>query len=240
MSFMDIFKTQEQQPAPQPAVAPVTEGNIPPQTTPATLEGNPTVPAEAAKNENPLDPYKELWQDKPTDPNAPAPAKPPAPLNAADLAKTFGKVDFSSGITAEQHAAIAGGGEGASTAMAEIVNASIQQAMVQSTLINNQLTEQAVAKAVADQAATIPDLVRSQAIANHSAETNPLFKNPAIKPIADATRERLIGKFPDAPPAEITKMTQDFIIAMGAEFAPKETLNDNGAGDTDWAMFLES
>jgi len=35
-------------------------------------------------------------------------------------------------------------------------------------------------------------------------------------------------------------MTQRFVIAMGQEFAPKDVVNDNAVGETDWDKFMDA
>jgi len=112
--------------------------------------------------------------------------------------------------------------------------------MVQSTMVNNKVTEQAVERALTAHKATLPDMLRSGLVSDHAKNSNPLFDNPAVKPVIEATQERLLQKFPNATPAEITEMTQRFIMAMGQEFTPKDVVNDNSAGETDWDAFMDA
>lgn len=250
--MFDIFtNTNPAQPAAQPAatqqaapVAPVaTPGNIPDAASPDAQPAQPApaVPAVAEPTvpDSPLAEFQKLWEDAPVDPNKPAPTTP-IPLDAAAVQKAVAKTNFSQGITPETMAAIVAGGEGAQTAMMEALNQTAQQVMVQSTMVNEKLTQKAIKEALASQQTIMQEQVRSQVVADHLKTTNPLFSDPAVKPVIEATQQQLMVKFPNATPAEITDMTQNYITAMGAAFAPTEVVNDNlGQSQTDWTKFIE-
>ena len=217
-----------QQAQPNVAQAPNTAPN---GVVPATVP-----PAEALPN-SPLDEFKELWQTAPTNsentPNA------PVALTAEAVQKAVANTNFASGVTPEVLAAITAGGDGAAKAFMDAINSSAQQVMVQSTMVNNKLTEKAVADAMVAQQASLPALLRSQQASSHLADTNPLFTNPAIAPVVEATQAQLLQKYPSATPAEITTMTQNYITEMGAAFAPAPAVSGADAG-TDWDKFMNN
>lgn len=232
---------------PTPVATPPMQGNIPAASTVPVEPGNPTapvvtpaVPAEPAKPQSPLAEFSGLWDTKPTDPANPPPAGP-TPLTAEAIQKVVGKANFASGITPETMTAIAAGGEEAQKAFAAALNAATQQAVTQAILASNKLTEQAVATAENKFAASLPELLRNQAAADHLKSSNPLFADPAIKPIIEATQAQMLEKNPTATHAQITEMTQNYILAMGEAFAPKKVVNDNVVGtETDWEAFLSA
>lgn len=261
MSFMDIFKqapivTPTVQPvAPTPGVvtpnpvipASPIPGNIPAPTVsaePGTGQQAPALPvpaptpAEPAEPKSPLDEFTNLWDTKPVDPNAPAPVEAPE-LNAESVQTAVAKADFSSAITPETLAAISAGGDDAQTAFATAMNVVAQKVMTQAIMVNDKLTKQAIAKASKAYEDSLPEMLRASAAADHLKTSNPLFSNPAVKPVIEATQAQLLQKFPNATHAEITKMTQDYIIAMGESFTPKAVVNDNSGGETDWEKYLE-
>jgi len=257
MGFLDkIFGTtpqQQQVPVQQPGVqpapgqiAPGQPGNIPAPTVVAD-PNNPTAPVQQpvapvtpeVVDDSPLAEFSKLWEDDPKK-EGDTPPEPPATLKAEDVQKIVAKTDFSQAITPEMLVAITAGGEDAAKAFATAMNAVAQQVMVQSTMVNNKLTEQAVEKALTAHKATLPDMLRSGLVSDHAKNSNPLFANPAIKPVIEATQSQLLAKFPNATPAEITDMTQRFVIAMGQEFAPKDVVNDNAFGETDWDKFMDA
>lgn len=257
MSFLDkIFGTtpqQQQVPVQQPGtqqipgqIAPGAPGNIPSPTVVAD-PNNPTAPVQEpvtpvtpeVVDNSPLAEFSKLWEDDPKK-EGDTPPEPPAALKAEDVQKIVAKTDFSQAITPETLAAITAGGEDAAKAFAQAMNLVAQQVMVQSTMVNNKLTEQAVERALTAHKATLPDMLRSGLVADHAKNTNPLFANPAIKPVMEAVQSQLLSKFPDATPAEITDMAQRFVITIGQEFAPKEVVNDNSGVETDWDKFMDA
>lgn len=222
---------------------PVEPGNLPPDAG-VTDPNNPTIPpvttepvvAEPVVPELPLDQFKTLWDAVPIDPNAPAPDVP-IELKAEDIQKAVANANFTQAITPEQFKDIGEGGEKAQKAFGEAMNLVAQQVMVQATLVGSKITDNAVAKAIEIERAKIPQMLREQATTAHLTDTNPLFDNPAIKPIIETTKAQLLVKHPTATPEQITKMTQDFILAMGEAFAPKTP--DLAPGEIDWSKFVE-
>lgn len=214
----------------QPNVAPA------PNTAPNGVVPAQVVPAEAAPH-SPLDDFKNLWENAPN--NSESTPNQPVPLDAAQVQKAVANTNFAAGITPETLAAITAGGEGAGEAFMNAMNSMARDVMVQSTMVGNKLTEKAVADAIAAQQASLPELVRSQQATSHLVDTNPLFTNPAIAPVVEATQAQLLQKYPNATPAEITTMTQNYITQMGAAFAPAEVVNGAEAG-TDWEAFMNT
>lgn len=234
---MDMFRPkQEQAPAPvAPAQTPVEPGNMQPGAA-ATDPKNPAAPVASADPVSPLDQFKGLWEN---DPTKAAPDDEPKPLDATELSTAVSKADFAKAISPEMLAAIAEGGEAATAALPAILNAVAQQTMVQSTLVNDKLMQKAITAALAKQQKSLPAMLREQQAANHSKTTNPLFDNPAIKPVAEATRAQLLQKFPDASTEQITEMTNSYLVAMGESFAPKPVVKKT-AEDVDWEAFLSN
>lgn len=230
-------------PAPAPAQSPVGQpGNMP---DPATLANGTTAPttapapgsAEPNTPADPLAPFADMWKSEPA-----APGEQPTGLGLTQEAVQgiVSKTDFSKVISPEALVNIAQGGEAAQAAFAQAMNQVAQHVMVQSTMVNNKLSEQQIERAIQAQLSKLPQTLRQQSSSDHLKSTNPLFSNPAIKPVVEATHAQILQKFPNATHAEVTKMTQDYILAMGAAFAPPQVVNDNsGEGNTDWSKFLE-
>lgn len=254
MDFFNLFKTQPAQPVQQQQQAPATsnvstvvtptvaipqpEVNVDPNNAAVpVVDSNNAIPEEEI-NKPPLDEFKDLWHTEPKKDGEKDTPVAPAPLKAEDLQKVMAKTDFSKVVTAEQLTAIAAGGEDAQQALAQALNAVAQNVMVQATLVNNKLTERAVTAAETAFTNSLPKLLRDQAVSNHSVNTNPLFNDPAIKPIIEATRSQLLEKFPDSTHEQITEMTERYITTMGAAFAPKKE-EPSVAGEEDWGKFIE-
>lgn len=253
--FNDIFGKAPEQPAPtqplQPGQVPVQiqqpapPGNIPTPTV-VVDPNNPTAPvvpvapvAPEKIDESPLAEFKDMWETKPIVEDK---DKPPAPveLTADAVQKIVAKTDFSKVITPENMTAITAGGEEGAKAFAQAMNQVAQQVMVQATMVGNKLTEQAVNKAKEEFTASLPEILRKQASTDHLRSANPLFTNPAVKPVMEAIQSQLLHKHPNATNAEITTMSEKFIMAMGEEFSPKDTVNDNADGETNWDKFMDT
>lgn len=239
---MSMFKSKPVEQQQQPQQGTVNPGNLPNAVNPSTDPANPTAPAKTPEqlaaeqaSVSPLDQFKDLWETSSNKGEDDA----PKPLNAQELQAAVSKADFSKAISPELLAQISAGGEEAARALPAILNAVAQQTMVQSTLVNNKLMEQAVAAAIAKQDISLASKLREQQAASHLKDSNPLFDNPAVKPVIEATRQQLLQKFPNATPAEITKMTNSYIVAMGEQFAPKPATVTN-ASDVDWEKFLSN
>lgn len=236
-----------------PPAAQVTPGNLPAapevvaQATPNTApngvvpgsEGlNTPAPAPAAP-ESPLDPFKTLWD---TSPNAKETPNAPAVLDPAKLQELIGKADFSNTLTQENLDLIAQGGEGAVTAFTQSMNAVGQQVMLQSTLAADKMVRQAVEAATAAQAAQLPELLKQLNLKNTLQDSNPLYSDPAVKPVMDAVQAQLVTKFPDATPAQLAEMTQNFVKAMGSQLNPAQTptanKNPDGSDQVNWDKFM--
>ena len=245
-------------PATQPAAAPAsttgpnTTTTIPDtggktaDATPGTEVNGvvPPKPDEAKpveeKDTSPLAEFKNLW-DTPKDKDG----KDIEPVNQEivdldpkDVATAVAKTDFSSAITPENLKAISEGGEEAQKAFASTLEAVAKQVLTQATIVSSKLATDQIKKALQTQEAKLPALLRAANASSHLRDTNPLFSDPAIAPIIDATKTQLLEKFPDATPAEITTMTHNYILAMGEAFAPKDT-KTVAAGETDWTKYLE-
>lgn len=247
-----MFSSAPQAPAvPQAQVAPVNPatqaappGNIPaPQVAGQVNEAGQVsgvVPALAPvehKPEAPLEQFKGLWEPVSTPEGQGQPTQAPE-LTQESLQQVMGKVDFAQHVTPDTLAAITAGGEGAAAALMQALNSVGQQAMIQSTLVNNKLANQGVATARSEFEKQLPDLLRQQAVNNHAKETNPLLNNPAIKPIAEATQAQLLAKYPNATHAELTEMTVNFIQEMGTAFAPPAPAPDPTTQGQDWNKFI--
>lgn len=244
MSLFDIFTKQATPAAPTtPAPTPSQPGSIPDQQAVTTQQTaatavNGVVPQQPTqkKDDSPLAAYTEMWEAIPKPPKDPSAEY--TPLDAATLQTAMSKADLAASISPEIMAAIVNGGEGSAVAFTQAMNQVAQQSMVQSTLINEKLTAQAVERAIKAMESKLPEMMRSQASSAHVADSNPLFSNPAIKPVIDATREQLQSKYPRDTPAQITEKLNNYVKAMGEAFNPAAP-DPAKATEVDWNKFLQ-
>lgn len=241
MSILNkIFGNQPAQQAQPAALAvPPNQGNIPAASNTATNPADPSQPAvpPVTSSQNPLDSFKDLWQTAPVkEGESPKPTEPHK-LTKEQVHNIVSKANFSQGVTPEMMNKITAGGEGAAEAFTQAMNLVAQQVMTQATMVNNELSNKAIQDAIRAAESKVPALLRDQSSANHLKTTNPLFDNPAVKPVIDATRSQLLSKYPNASDAELTDMTQQYILAMGKAFTPTP-VDPAAANETDWEKFL--
>jgi hypothetical protein len=252
--FNNIFGSS--QPAAQPAATPAApaqpaptglEAAVPntvPATTPGTApngivpEGGAAAPVtDPSIAASPLDEFSTLWD---TDPNAKATPEVTPTLDSTKLQEVVSRIDFSSAVTPENLAAIQAGGEGAVAATTEAMGAIAQQALMHSIKVSNKLIEQAIAKNSEKMEASIPEMLRAQNLSSNLTDTNPIFNNPAIKPIIEATQAQLLIKHPQATTKQLTEMAQKYVLASFKALNPEKPVDTTGAdAPTDWSTFLE-
>ena len=238
-----MFETKpETAPVAPTTPTPAEPGNLPPAGDPNAVAptGDPAAPAAAPVtpvDNSPLAEYKDIWETVSTEgePNA-----NPQALDPAKLQETINKSDFSSVISPENMAAITAGGEEATKAVASSMNQVAQHVMQNSILASNKMIEQAIDGVNKAWESKLPQLLKQQNLNESLSDSNPIFKNPAVKPIMDATQAQLAAKFPNATVAELTTMTQEYIKAMGEQFAPKPVTANPSEDNTDWDNFMKS
>lgn len=241
MNIMNkLFGTSE---TPAPAATPAQPGNLPPTDPNAKPPEGEKAPAAEETPTSALEPFKDMWE-----PNVDAEGKPvsttpetPAPLDQKELQKVIGEADFSKAISPEVLAAINAGGEGANEALITAMNSVAQSTMLQSTLATDKIVKQAVEEATKATAIKVAEQIRKQNLSDNLLETNPLFSNPAVKPVMDAVQSQLATKFPAASTAQLTKMAQDYVLAMNSELNPEDTTTSDTAKATgdEWAKFFD-
>jgi hypothetical protein len=266
MGILDIFK-QAVNPAPasvqatnpnvNPGIDPNlptnnmgTPGNIPPaaNTNSGTAFSgvtapNGTVPAtnDATAAASPLDEFAKLWD---TDPNAASGATPYFNVNMEALNKAAAGQDFTSGITPEHLAAIAGGGEGAVKAFADAINASSRDVYARSALATTKIVESALAKAETKFNASVPGMIKQHGLQDGLRSENPAFSHPAAQPIIGALEKQLTQKYPNATANELRNMATQYLTSFSAAIGtPTTNAATHASGgskpsEMDWTTFL--
>jgi len=235
---------QPQQTSVQPS--PGTPGNIPnpttvPQSSPGTANNGivpNTVPNEE-KNKLPLDQFKTLWEPVKVE-EGKQPITQNQNLDPDKLQELVSKANFSKVLSPETLSSIANGGEGAVEAFSTALNSVAQQVFMQATLASDKMLEQRLNSAMKAQEAKVQELVRQNQVSDTLNSKNSIFKDPAVAPVISALKSQLATKYPDATTTELTKMTEDYMIALAETFAPKsnQTNNPNAPKEQDWEKFL--
>lgn len=246
MSVMDFFRGKQPEPAPaapanaqagtpqEPNLSQLGSGQ-PPQPNPPGATGEPGPTG--------FDQFKDLF----------APATPEqiasqgnfdpnslfASLEPAKVHEAVGKMNFTDGISADQLSAIAAGGEGAVQALVAVINQTNQKTMASAVLGNAEMIKQAMATVNGGLDARVNAAARKQAIGNTISEANPIYSNPAAKPMVDALAYTLATKNPTATPQEIQKSVEAYFTQLAQAITPQSQAGtQQQTNETDWSKFL--
>jgi hypothetical protein len=231
---------------PNPSITPQTAPNsnptVPSQTTPQSDGSIRAVPKVGEGDKSPLDGFKDLWKDDPSKKNnADQPSLLPTfNVDPAKLTEAVSKLDFASQLPQEMLTkALAGD----ASALTEALNSVARRTMSMSTEVMGQVVKDALTQQAQSFERLTPQILQRERINSHLDSTNPLFSNPAVKPMLDMARDRLIAQNPTASPGEIELKAREFIHGFAAESAktlgmeirevPKEQKNGR-AKETNW------
>jgi hypothetical protein len=249
--FEKLFGNAQPAPAPAPApqAAPATPGNIPavpPANNPVATNGtapNGVVPNDPATNGTAapsLDAFKDIWS---VDPNAGAQGQPLFNVDQAKMLEAARKQNFTSGINPDLVNKVAAGGAEGVQAMMEIMNMVSQNVYAQSAFAGTKLIEGALDKSQFARSADLDTRFKSLSVSNNLAEQNPIFNNPAAKPMLDMVKNQILVKHPNASQQELTRMAQDYLTSFANEISAPQAQQQQqqqakAAQGTDWSTFL--
>lgn len=194
--------------------------NPQPQQTQQTQQtaANGVVPQQ--EPESPTQPFKDVWQPVPVDTTKqPDPLTQLTPQNFMDSAA---KQNFVQALTPEQIQKIQAGGPEATQVVLELQAKTAQDVMGKTLASANTLIDKKLELARKDFNNNIPRTVRDSNVREALFQQNKLLADPAVAPMVIAMQAQISEKFPQAGEAEILKMAQDFVLAAGNAFAPKE------------------
>lgn len=248
MSVFDrIFGAKTQNvPVPQPGVTNNLQNNPAPpvpQSSPQTAP-NGAVPAGSQnppEGQSPEDKFAKLWETPPTDPNALKPEDSQNQLTPEKMLEAAGKVDFKRILDQDSLKKIAGGGDEAVAALADLLNKTAQTVYGQSTVVAQKLIETQVSKARDEFTAQLPSLVKKQNMQDTLLTENPAFKKPSVAPVVTAIQNQLAAKYPNATASELNAMAKDYLKAAAEDFNPTPKKEPTAAErGVDWDKWVES
>lgn len=237
MSILNkIFGGQQQQPAQQqPQVPPSVNAN---QTVPnATNTPPPATPTNGEPSASPLDNYKDLWQTSAKQGEGDNEFK----FDRTKLGEISNQMDFTNGVTPDQLAAIAAGGEDAIKAFSSVLNTVSRAAYMNSTETAAHLIHNALGAAKTDITGKIPDMIKKATVSSKLRSENPLFSNPAVAPILSAVEAQIASKYPDASAEEITSHAKRYLESFAGAILPPAvpaadpSADNSGSDFSGWA-----
>jgi hypothetical protein len=225
-----------------------TPGNIPAQAQ-QTMQGqqnlstapNGVVPAMddkqlqktgEVKQEAPLAEFKDLWKNEP---KLDAAGKPIVENNSifgqvdsAALLKAAQQIDFTKDIvTPEVLQAIQAGGEQGTAAFLSVLNKSNQLVYAKSAEVTTALIEKGLREAEGRFVDKLPQHVRAANVSDLVSQ-NPMFNDPAARPIIDMVVKQLQANNPNATPRELDEMAGKYFTQFGSTL---NTATRNGTAD---------
>jgi len=222
--FRNITGMQPNNPAAAPSnnipPDPNTNNTIPNNKTPQSDGSNPAIPKAGEGDKSPLAEYSKLWEAKETSPKS---FVPEINIDPAKISESASKVDFTKAINPEL---IAKASSGDMNAMMQVINQSAQAALAQSIGATAEITKQALqqqAKKFNEEFA--PEMLRRNAISQNLQDNNPIFDNPAIKPVLKNIENQMATAYPQASPQEVTAKAKEYYISLAKEII-------NSTGDT--------
>lgn len=229
-----------------PAATPATPavGSVTPTTGPAT---GSTIPAfqqsatEAPKVTSPMADHTDLFTMPKQEGEAPITLDDPF-LNVdrakvAELAKTM---NFAPS-TPEMQALAMKALQGDMQAFTEYNNAMMQNMYVQVLTQTSGISEKIAREGINRLKDTIPNTVRSISTTSNLQKQNPIFTDPAAKPMVDMIRAQVELKNPTATPEQVTEQVAKYFQDFAGVIAPKavstEPTNPYG-GTTNYEGFF--
>lgn len=219
MNILDWFqgKPQEQQqpaqpaqqdPAAQQAQADAATG------TPAAFSGNAQ---QQPPSDAPLASFSDLWKIDPA-----TAAKPDGPLFQLDPVKLQEQIkgmEFAPNITPEHLQKIMQGDAGT---LQQVLNVSAQNNFAKMMEVVQKMVTHGADTTRLRVESTMADKFKNFQV-GETLSSNPLFNNPAIKPMVDSLTQQFQLKYPQSSAAQVSKMAEDFISQLGSAVAPNQS-----------------
>lgn len=231
---------------------PATPGNIPDNAayTTASVSNMATAPngvipastaaAIAATTASPDAQFADLWKTDTT--NQSPNGQPLFNVSQDKLLETARLQSFKENVTPEQMQAIAAGGEGAVSAMMDMINSVAQRGYAQSVFATTRLIEGALEKSNFAKADQLETNMRDLQFKTNMRETNPVFSNPAFAPFLETAQKQFQVKYPNATASELQGMAVQYVESMAAAVnQPKQQaeVKKQAANTVNWDNFLQ-
>lgn len=198
-------------------------------------------PQPAPTNQSPLDGFAEIWQTPATVPNQ-------APNFAADaiafdanqmqaIKQKISSMNFLAGASAETvQLALSGNVE----AFSSVINSAVQQALLQSMQLSGAMVNQGLRGRSQELLSHFPEIVRQQLASQQLHQDNPLFSNPATKPMLEALESALVRNQPNLSPQQVSQVAQSYLQDFAKTLIPQTPVQQTqqGASD-DWNNFFK-
>ena len=192
-------------------------------------------------NQSPLDSFAEIWQ-------TPTNVQNQAPNIAADaisfdanqmqaIRQKVGAMNFLAGAKPETiQAALTGNVE----AFGSVINGAVQQALLQSMQLSGAMVNQGLRGRSQELMSHFPEIVRQQLASQQLRQDNPLFSNPATKPVLEALESALVRNQPGLTPQQVSQVAQSYLQEFAKNLIPQSPVQQSQqAAGTEWDNFFK-
>lgn len=251
--FESLFGKVNQPAAPAPQApaqqAPATPGNLPatppasnPVQTPGTANNGviPNNPATDDKSKSGLDAFADIWNTT----NNGQQGQPLFNVSHDKMMEAARNQNFVNGVSKELTDKVAAGGPEAVQAILEIVNFATQNTYAQSAYAGTKLIEGALDKGKFARSSDVDNRFKTLSVSNTLQSENPVFSNPAAKPMLDMIQQNMMLKYPNASPAELANLSKQYLGSFVDAFKAPETQQQqqqqaNAKQGEDWNLFFQ-
>jgi hypothetical protein len=225
---------------------------------PAPTRGNPGDPnsqnlnpdgGENAAPKAPLEQFSKLWEDPPSEKNADGTPKqkrgtnnPMFNVDPKKIMDAANSVDFTSVITPEIRRKIEAGGAEGTEAMMGSLRSLASTLYAQNTMGTAKMIDAALARQAQQFQEMLPGIIKKHSLGESLGSSNPLFNNPATKPIFRMVQERIAEMHPEMSVQEQKEMAEEYFTNFASALTPEERGKDSKGNpiqtETDWSSYL--
>lgn len=235
-----VSQQGQQQSAPQPDTNGAFAGVTPQDPTANALAGQPGQAASTpAGSQSPLDQFQKLWETAPnTNPNGPVFNVTPQQIQAEAA-----KMNFAATVAPE---IIQKALTGDANAFAQAINIASQNAFAHATHATTIMVDKALEKRLGEFSAKLPDQIRDYQAQTGLANENPMFSNPAVKPLVTMVQKQMATQFPTATPEQINAHVKEYLTGVFGAITPQQAAAQGDPNNlpfgtksgTDWEKLL--
>lgn len=210
-----------------------------PNNQPTNTQQQTTQTAEPTTPPAPLANYADLWKAPETQQQTGI--SDIFNIDETKLTAAAKQIDFTKALTPELVEQIKAGGPEAMGAVLQAMSNMSQHTFANNAAMTARLIQAALEKVSTRYDQRVEELIRSNSVRNQLSDTNPIFSNPAAKPMVDMLTGQFQTRYPQANPAEIKSMVVDYLQNFASLINPNSNTSNQGKSgkkEMDWGAFI--
>lgn len=222
----------------------LTNTTVPNDKTPQSDGSLPAIPKAGEGDKSPLANFEKLFTVEKSD-VAQTSLKPNFKLDQKEIMANAKNIDFAGNVSqAAKDAATKGD-------YSLMINESGQFGFANAAMLTGTMLENALAKMTDTfEKQVLPERLKQHDIRNQLGAANPMFDNPAVRPLINMVENQFRTKNPTASATEITNLAKQYVTEMseavlsnsGKVVTDKPSEKTTGPGavkqDTDWGAYF--